>query len=562
MIPKPDQLKFYEWQLYELSLQWEQYLGSKMRVLLEERKCFLGKLHGIDKVRGNVLIKFPKNRGPRLDMQYCLYLPKDLNSLNGTFSDFAKEAYSTSDHNVSTLYYMDNDCESVFVGIGNIPIAIFDFFVSKASSNREITIVLGEPEPPYAYLQNLLEFTKNNGDKINPVDNGSFRYSSFGVDKVSNVITALENQETIIIQGPPGTGKSTVTADLISKFGRNKKVCVAALANKALIEIAQKDGLKNPNLNVFKTNLTVSEKNELTYLEAYDDSKVTDDFVLLTTYFKLSNKIKELTEPIYYFDLLIIEEASQAFYTTILAFKYLAQRIIIIGDPKQLNPIVLNSSNANKISKKIYLLINGMNSIMGEENVVNYLLKESFRLNTYNTTLTNFFYEGKLVSKNQTQPSIKIGSAFQSYFNKEKTTQILLEDSLSTLDDLLRYSSKLNNILHDIHQNNTDLKICVLVPFRKDVVLLHEALSAVTKNVPNHVTVETIDRVQGLTVDICFLILRLDGPANFIFDSNRFNVATSRSKHYNLIVTDKKFKVFNTLLPIEVKNYINYLTIV
>ena len=242
--------------------------------------------------------------------------------------------------------------------------------------------------------------------------------------------------------------------------------------------------------------------------------------------------------------------------------KYLARQVVIIGDPKQLSPIVLNSNNAEKINKNINLLVNGMESVMGEANVVNYLLKESFRLNTYNTTLTNFFYEGNLVSRNQTQSSIKIGSVFQRYFNKEKTTQILLEESLSTLDDLLKFSSKLNNFLHDIHQNNTGLRICVLAPFRKDVILLQEALASVAKNVPNQVTVETIDRVQGLTVDICFLILRLDGSPNFIFDSNRFNVATSRSRHYNLIVTDKKFKVFNTLLPIEVKSYLNHLTIV
>ena len=68
-----------------------------------------------------------------------------------------------------------------------------------------------------------------------------------------------------------------------------------------------------------------------------------------------------------------------------------------------------------------------MNSIMGEANVVNYLLKESFRLNTYNTALTNFFYEGNLVSRNQTQPSINIGSAFQSYFNIEKPDGTILK---------------------------------------------------------------------------------------------------------------------------------------
>ena len=41
-----------------------------------------------------------------------------------------------------------------------------------------------------------------------------------------------------------------------------------------------------------------------------------------------------------HYDLIIIEEASQAFLTTIVAFKALGDKCLIVGDPMQLPPIV------------------------------------------------------------------------------------------------------------------------------------------------------------------------------------------------------------------------------
>jgi superfamily I DNA and/or RNA helicase len=51
------------------------------------------------------------------------------------------------------------------------------------------------------------------------------------------------------------------------------------------------------------------------------------------------------------------------------------------------------------------------------------------------------------------------------------------------------------------------------------------------------VTIETIDRVQGITVDYAILYFPLRN-IGFAMDERRFNVATSRSRSTTLILTD------------------------
>ena len=58
-----------------------------------------------------------------------------------------------------------------------------------------------------------------------------------------------------------------------------------------------------------------------------------------------------------------------------------------------------------------------------------------------------------------------------------------------------------------------------------------------------NVTIETIDRIQGLTVEFSIYLLALSNPT-FAMDVNRFNVATSRAKYGTLIITDRAYSQF------------------
>ena len=53
-----------------------------------------------------------------------------------------------------------------------------------------------------------------------------------------------------------------------------------------------------------------------------------------------------------------------------------------------------------------------------------------------------------------------------------------------------------------------------------------------------NVHIETVDRVQGITVDYCFFLIP-NASVRFSLDEALFNVATSRAKYCTAIVADK-----------------------
>jgi DNA replication ATP-dependent helicase Dna2 len=82
----------------------------------------------------------------------------------------------------------------------------------------------------------------------------------------------------------------------------------------------------------------------------------------------------------------------------------------------------------------------------------------------------------------------------------------------------------------------------LLAPFRKTVLTLQESVFGRLGD-DKEIVIETIDRIQGLTVDCCIFLLTPDNPS-FALNVNRFNVATSRAKYGTLIITDKEFVRF------------------
>ena len=69
-----------------------------------------------------------------------------------------------------------------------------------------------------------------------------------------------------------------------------------------------------------------------------------------------------------------------------------------------------------------------------------------------------------------------------------------------------------------------------------------------TENQDLDITIDTIDRIQGMNVDYAIVYFPL-AAVSFAFVENRFNVATSRSKNTTLIISDGDFRNFPELPP-------------
>jgi len=82
--------------------------------------------------------------------------------------------------------------------------------------------------------------------------------------------------------------------------------------------------------------------------------------------------------------------------------------------------------------------------------------------------------------------------------------------------------------------------MAIISPFRETVKKLQSEFQT-DKRVLKDLTIETIDRIQGMTVDYAILYLPAGG-SSFALDERRFNVATSRSLSTTLIITDVRLE--------------------
>ena len=249
----------------------------------------------------------------------------------------------------------------------------------------------------------------------------------------------------------------------------------------------------------------------------------------------------------------IVEEASQAYLTTIAAACKVGKKVIVVGDPKQIVPIVTNKNY--KVFPNIDALINGMNTLSQTEDFSFNLKTETRRLTERSTIYTNFFYNNTIQSKSLFD---NIDTDINSF---DKLTEITHSKGGPTL---VEFSNKegdvLNQMIRFLVKGLNELivlkgnVIAILTPYIETLTHLQQNLKSKTNS--RNYLIESVDRVQGLDVDYCFYVI--PKSSSFSFNLNRFNVATSRTKKSTFILVEQDFDRFVNL-PNEVGNYLSKL---
>jgi superfamily I DNA and/or RNA helicase len=467
-----------------------------------------------------------------------------------------------------------NNEGQTIIGCKDIDSEFIEYIDKILEQGKKPSIIVAKKDPPFQYLINLRKFVEKNtsDDILNMSIKGSI--DSWNPTTIEDrkklcdeIVSTLESENEVIIQGPPGTGKSTIISEVVSESLRQGySVCICALTNKALMEIAQKDAIKNISKSgkVYKTNLTLNEQRENSQLKKSDSLTIAKSELLLATYYKLSDwfhpeKIDSTLGKLPIYDVLIIEEASQSFLTTIAAFKRLGKKILIVGDPMQLPPIVLNENLAHNIHPLMKKYADGLSAYVANVSSSSFMLQETFRLSEKAAKLTSIFYNKPLKSKQLTRKHILIDESLSKYIDDNGGSKITYLPILSNKTAYNDAISLCRLIVKDITLKNESISIALLSPFKKTILSLQESIASEIKS-NNVMVIETIDRIQGVTVDFCIIILTLDNPS-FALNLNRINVATSRAKSGTLIITDKEFVKFKGIHP-KVTNYLNSLEII
>ncbi len=573
---------FFKDQIHEMLEEYRRLLRAPMKQLIENGRVNYATVHGLSEERGHVVFRFDKRNVPRLKVQRSFVLvkraarerwgesPRDWNC---SFADFlCKEVFHSSSSYALPLYHLsDNDSGSAIVGCSSVGARMFRKIKGALAEGIKLHVLMYESEPPTRYLANLIDYIENNSDDSVLMCKPVIRYDEWkpqllaydskkkdGISKT--LLSALSEQGKIVLQGPPGTGKSFNAAQVIADYlAKGKSICVTAMTNRALMELIAQPPLAN-YLSSGKLSKTMLTSDEAVSARGLKDAD--SDFIapkgeaVFATYYKISYQFRHIKEskgvPLY--DLVVVEEASQAYLTTIAALLRLGTNCLVVGDPMQLAPIVLAENKPEYKRWNAVTQADGLTSFVLGSNVPSFRITTTFRLMPASAELTGVFYGNTL--RSVAPGKLDWSKIDNRYF--PAGGGVVLEVLSGGEDGVLSPAavSVLGNVLDKIESNYPEAKVAVVTPFKDSAKAIQMRFAIAGRKLD--LSVETIDRVQGATVDYAILYFPLRNVA-FSFDERRFNVATSRSRTTTLILSDYELLEMRSITG-KVREFLEKLT--
>lgn len=564
---------FFSDQVREAEMEQKTIIKAPMNQLFRKEEIIVGYVDHVNDKLGHVVLRFSKDKAPRLKVQKSVMVIKkdakvelgqNVTSWGCSFLDFCKnDRYHSKTSDLLPLYYTKKgDPNYDYVGCTGLSTSLYDLFKKTTDSGKSLSLIVFSPFPPVDYFNNLVNFLEVYHDLPEQMIEPKIDYEDWHPEELEynpenetaipeTILKTLEEDDCCILQGPPGTGKSYTIAHIIATYlTNNKTVCVTTMANKGLIELVKQEPLL-PFLKegrISKSNLSADERRTVQGLKAIKKGFVipsgelfcSTNYVLSQAY--NTDNLNDDGLPSY--DLVIIEEASQAFLASILAFKKLGDKCLIVGDPMQLPPIISNPRKGIYNSWNANTQIEGLRTFALGTDVKSYRITTTFRLTKASARLTGLFYNNRFrsVQKEEVDFSLCRSTLFPAgggviyHYTQDFTNGIVSGTGLNLVSQVVNAFSR----------NYPDRSLAIISPFNDTVKQLQK--SFLTDSSLEDFTIETIDRIQGMTVDYAILYIPGRNPG-FALDERRFNVATSRSRSTTLIVSDIPLTNMHSISP-------------
>lgn len=543
MVNRTDHETFFKRELEAMEAEIIAYMEAKALDLLNHARLFVGIYKGTDEKRGNIIVAFKAGKAPYLKVPYITFTVP----VGFTPDKWGDIPYKT----LRTQALAGSDVLPVFITPSDKPeltlVGMKDVDVDFAKQLKlGSLLVIAEQEPPFEYILNLKNLVRvtpahTPAGAILDITTSQSNWKPqllSGEHVLDAVLNLFQQQEITVVQGPPGTGKTHLMARLCAYFLEHQQsVLVTALTHKALSELAEKSPLASwiTKQKVKKRPLLLEEKQKIPQLLQAENLMPVQGELLLTTFFQMSKVAVLPSES--NFDVVIVEEASQAFLATLAAARNLGKKIIIIGDQQQLQPVVLQAQ-PESIHPNIPFAIDGLATFANNSSCQGGRLTETYRLTPGATALTGLFYNNTLVSRSNTPVPIQLGGRFATLFDPQggcSLYQMNITDEGKSPQSAIQL---IKEILVDLHTNHPNFTVALLAPFRVTVRSLQEAIYPSFKH-GEWLSIETVDRIQGMTCDLTIYLIPFPS-SHFALQTNRFNVATSRATKGTLIVTDER----------------------
>lgn len=397
-------------------------------------------------------------------------------------------------------------------------------------------------------LERIAPKTDNENTKINFINKSLDKYQKEAVRY------SVHCNDFFLIHGPFGTGKTTTIIELIlQEVKLNHKVLVTGESNTAINNILKKleenheinfirvgdsnkvpDYLRKYSLDYkIKDYITDNAINDITKQEI-EEEILKQAQVILTT--NSSTATRSLSNIL--FDIAIIDEASQATVPSVLIPINKAKKFILIGDHKQLPPVIA-SNDCQYLKKSLF-----------EELIEKYPQKSQELLIQYrmNKILMNFpnkkFYENKLICSEKSKNYYLDCGVLEKFDCSSPLIFIDTSKHNNNKESHLNHSHSFKNDLEKkivleiidmfINKGIRPKDIGVISPYAKQTQLISEK----TK-----VDVNSVDGFQGDEKDIIIISLvrsNDEGNIGFLKDLRRLNVSLTRAKKKLIIIGNRK----------------------
>jgi hypothetical protein len=152
---------------------------------------------------------------------------------------------------------------------------------------------------------------------------------------IEDDVLSMGTEGLTVVKAPPGAGKTYLLLQLLEKLHRSKRIAVACFTNAQADDICTRCAKDHPKIRVIRylSNSARDVVDGVEIARSGDELPYGPSVVVANTTKWALSKNPE-------FDYLLVDEAWQISFSDLLLLRKLAPRIVLIGDPGQIPPVV------------------------------------------------------------------------------------------------------------------------------------------------------------------------------------------------------------------------------
>ena len=455
-------------------------------------------------------------------------------------------------------------------------------------------------------LQNLLRWLQANSHlrdlvagKIRPrfIQQDVTQRPDFNQEQNLAVERALQMQDYLLIHGPPGTGKTSVIAEIVKRLcEQGQRVLLAGFTNQAvdnMLKRLDKEGFHEylrlghersvdesikprllkaladaqSGINEAEAGVASEDSLQSHYAERVLDLLNHMPVVASTTATWSSDKyapqVAENTDLDLHFDVAIIDEAGQLTVPAILGALRFTKRFILVGDEKQLPPLVLSKEAAEQgLADSLFGSLKQLDEdyIKDHPMVVSacVALLTQYRMNRWISNFSStLFYEKRLLAHvSVAHRRLHFPNSITLPDEDVSIAQVIAPQFplvfLDVRDEEANAQLKLSNaearatraIVAGLCARGIEAKdIGIIAPYRAQVANIRRHLLSGDAAPDSGLSIDTVDRFQGGERSVIIMSFatthepELESPRReFLVNAHRLNVALTRAQRKLILV--------------------------